>query len=244
MAGTDTGVGKTFIASALVLALKEEGLDVGVMKPLESGTVRFEGALIPRDAFQLKEISGVKDPLELINPYCFEAPLAPAEAARREGVEVDLGRVLEAFRGLSARHEVMVVEGVGGLLVPIAPGVLLPWLIKEMGLKVLIVGRAGLGTINHSLLSLYYCEREGIEVVGYLLNKTTPTPDPSEEENPRWISSFSRVPYLGTFPYMGDLSSLSEGKDFLLPFFREHIDLDPIFSSLGVRRGRTSWRPP
>jgi len=231
--GTDTGVGKTLIASALVLALKEKGVDVGVMKPLESGAVRFEGALIPRDAYQLKEVAGVDDPLERVNPYCFEAPVAPAEAARRERGEIDLKRIEEAFWAMASRHEVMIVEGVGGLLVPVARGVLLPQLIGTMGLPILLVGRAGLGTINHTLLSLYYCKKEGLKVMGYLLNKTSPEVDPSEEDNPRWISSFTDVPYLGTFPYMGELGSITEAKEFLLPFFKEKISLSPVFEALG-----------
>ena len=240
VAGTDTGVGKTLIAAALTLALKEEGVDVGVMKPLESGGLRFEGTLIPRDAYHLKEVSGVDDPLELINPYCFEPPLAPAEAAAREGVEVDLGRVFKAYEELTSRHEVMVVEGVGGLLVPICEGTLLPELIKALGLPVLLVGRTALGTINHTLLSLSCCQREGIEVIGFLLNKVSPDSDPSEESNPSWISRFSRVPYLGTFPYLGELGAITEAKAFLQPLFTEHIDLGRIFDLLGLSRGRTS----
>ena len=238
--GTDTGVGKTVVAAALVLALQEEGLDVGVMKPLESGAVGFEGTLIPQDALYLKEISQVQDPIDRINPYRFEAPLAPAVAAEKEGIRVELERIKEAFRELSSRHQFMVVEGVGGLMVPISDGVLLPELIKEFGLPVLLVGRSSLGTINHTLLSLSLCEREGIEVVGFLLNKVSSLSDPSEGSNPASISSFTSAPYLGTFPFLGEFRDLKSIQPFLLSLMKEHINLPLLFERLGISKGRTS----
>ena len=91
--GTDTGVGKTLIAAGLAVVLQDQGIDVGVMKPLESGAPCFESTPIPRDAFYLKEIAGVQDDLDLINPYRFQAPLAPEVAAEKEGVEIDLQRI-------------------------------------------------------------------------------------------------------------------------------------------------------
>ncbi len=232
--GTDTGVGKTLLSTLLCLLLRERGHDVGVMKPFETGVPRYSGIPVPQDASQLKAASGSDDPLELICPYCFEEPLAPAEAARREGVTVDLRRVHEAFKELSRKHEVMVVEGVGGLLVPIAPGVLLPELIKGFGLEMVLVGRSNLGTINHTLLSLYYCKREQMPVKGYILNRLSPDTDPSEGQNPVWISAFTDVPYLGTLPYLGEVHSLLDRKEVVLPLVKESLRLESLFSFLGL----------
>lgn len=226
VAGTDTGVGKTLFSSLLCLYLRERGIDVGVMKPLETGVPSYNGVRMPQDASQLKACSGTSDPLELICPYCFEEPLAPAEAAKREGVEVDLGKILEAFEGLRRRHQYLVVEGVGGLLVPITSRVLLPELIKAMDLEVVLVGRSGLGTINHTLLSLYYCRKEGIRVKGFVLNRILPQSDPSEEGNSFWIETFSGTPYLGTIPYLGGVASLLDRKDVVLPLVEEGLRLD------------------
>jgi dethiobiotin synthetase len=232
--GTDTEVGKTLIAASLVVALQDRGIDVGVMKPLESGALCFESAPIPRDAFYLKEIAGVQDDLDLINPYCFQAPLAPGVAAEQEGVEVDLQRIKEAYEELKRRHQFMVVEGAGGLLVPIANGTLLPELIKVFDLPLLLVARSSLGTINHALLSLLYCQREGLEVVGIVINKSTPDADPAEASNPRYITQFSTAPLWGSFPYLRDYTGVRGNRDFLAEFFTQHIDMEGLLQKLGL----------
>src|SRR4030042_6978195 len=167
--GTDTEVGKTLIAAGLVATLKERGVDVGVMKPLESGAPSFGSAPIPRDALYLKEIAGVIDDLNLINSYCFQAPLAPGVAAEKEGVEIDLKRIKMQYEELKGRHQFMVVEGAGGLVGPVAEGVLLPELFKLLELPLILVARSSLGTINHILLSLFYCQEEGLEGKGVIM---------------------------------------------------------------------------
>jgi dethiobiotin synthetase len=232
--GTDTGVGKTLIAAGLVAALKDQGIDVGVMKPLESGAPSFGSAPIPRDALYLKEISGVHDDLDLINPYCFQAPLAPGVAAEKEGVEVDLQRVKVQYDELKGSHQFMVVEGAGGLLVPIAQGVLLPVLIKLLGLPLLVVARSSLGTINHTLLSLFYCQQEGLDVVGLIMSKSTPDADPSEASNAHVVAQFSEVPLLGSFPYLRDYAGVKENRAFLAQIFTEHIDMEKLLKGLGL----------
>jgi len=232
--GTDTEVGKTLTAAGLVVTLQDQGIDVGVMKPLESGAPCFESTPIPRDAFYLKEIAGVQDDLDLINPYRFEAPLAPGVAAEKEGVEVDLQRITEAYEELKERHQFMVIEGAGGLLVPIAPGILLPELIKLLGLPLLVVARASLGTINHTLLTLSYCQREGLTAKGLIINKSTPNADPSEGNNPQVITQFSGVPLLGSFPYLRDYAGIKGNRDFLAQIFTQHIDMEGLLKGLDL----------
>jgi dethiobiotin synthetase len=233
--GTDTGVGKTVVSALLCLLLKERGYDVGVMKPIETGVKEVEGVLVPQDALLLKEASGSQDPLEFVVPYYFREPLAPAEAARHEGREIKLYKILEVLKKVSKRHDLMVVEGVGGLLVPLREDTLLPELIKAFGLKVLVVGRSGLGTINHTLLTLYYCERENIPVGGFLLNKINPSLNGSEGTNPYWIERFSGVPYLGTLPFLGEGHSILERKSLLLPLFEASIKVDILLERFDLK---------
>jgi dethiobiotin synthetase len=232
--GTDTDVGKTLIAAGLVVALQDQGIDVGVMKPLESGAPSFESTPIPRDAFYLKEIAGAQDDLDLINPYRFQAPLAPGVAAEKEGVEVDLQRITETYKELKGRHQFMVVEGAGGLLVPIAKGVLWPELVKLLDLPLLVVARASLGTINHTLLTLSYCQQEGLAVKGLIINKLTPDADPSEDNNPQVITHASGVPFFGTFPFLRDYAGIKGNRDFLAQIFTQHIDMEKLVLELGL----------
>jgi dethiobiotin synthetase len=232
--GTDTEVGKTLIAASLVVALQDQGVDVGVMKPLESGAPSFESTPIPKDAFYLKEIAGIQDDLELINPYCFQTPLAPGVAAEQEGVEVDLQQIKGAYEELKGRHAFMVVEGAGGLLVPIAKGTLLPDLIKLLDLPLLVVARSTLGTINHTLLVLSYCQQEGLDVLGLIINKSTPRADPAEDSNPQLIAQFSKAPFLGAFPYLRDCAGVKGNRDFLAQLFTQHIDIKGLIKRLGL----------
>ena len=232
--GTDTEVGKTLIAAGLVAALKEQGIDVGVMKPLESGAPSFGSAPIPRDAVYLREIAGVYDDLDLINPYRFQAPLAPGMAAEKEGVKIDLQRIKVPYDALKDSHQFMVVEGAGGLLVPITQGLLLPDLIKFLDLPLLLVARSSLGTINHTLLTLFYCQQEGLEVKGVIMNKSTADADPSEESNAQVVTQFSGVPVLGSFPYLRDYAGVKGNRVFLAQIFTEHIDMEKLLQGLGL----------
>ena len=232
--GTDTGVGKTLVACGLVAALKERGIDVGVMKPLESGTPCFESAPMPQDALTLKEIAGAGDELEEINPYCFQTPVAPGIAAEQAGIEIDLQRIKKSYDGLKQRHQFMVVEGAGGLLVPIAKGVLLPELIRLLGLPIIVVARSTLGTINHTLLTISYCQQQGLECAGFIISKATQDADPSEASNPQVIAQFSNVPFLGTVPYLRDHARIKGNRAFLAQIFTEHIDIQGLLKQLDL----------
>ncbi|MCM8763347.1 MAG: dethiobiotin synthase, partial [Candidatus Omnitrophica bacterium] len=186
--GTDTGVGKTVVASALALRLKSEGIDVGLFKPFQSAGY---------DAKIFKEIVGVSEPLSLINPYYSCLPLAPYKAFKR----INLRKVVMAYKELASRHDFMIVEGAGGLLVPIKKDYLMSDLILELGLPVLIISRAGLGTINHTLLTASEAKNLGIEVRGIVINgKDIKKSDISVNSNARVIKEFCKVPILGIIP--------------------------------------------
>lgn len=232
--GTDTGVGKTLIAAIIAMFLKDKGVDVGVMKPFETGAKSYGGEMLLEDASALKAAAGVDDPLELICPYCFETPASPAEAARVEGKRIDLKKVKEALEELSKRHDLLIIEGAGGLLVPITERMTFSDLIKELGLEVILIARNCLGTINHTLLSLYHCKREGIKVLGYILNKVNSKRDGTEDTNHMWIGAFTDIPLLGKVPYLGDAKSYFQTKDLLLPFVSDSLDFDLLTRVLGL----------
>ena len=164
--GTDTGIGKTVVSCALVRAMRARGLDVGAMKPVETG-VEAAG---PLDGQALQEAAGGADPLDEVCPQRFALPAAPAIAAEHEGRRVDLGAVRYAFAKLAARHEWMVAEGAGGLLVPVDRGLCMADLARDLKLPLLVVARASLGTINHTLLTLEAAAARGLEVAGVVLS--------------------------------------------------------------------------
>ena len=167
--GTDTGVGKTVVACTLVRRLRAAGRDVGVMKPAETGV----GPDGPKDAIALREAAGVKDTLDEVCPVQLAVPAAPSVAADAEDRVIDVSHLRAGFEMLAARHECMVVEGAGGLLVPIVPGYTMADLANEIGLPLLVVARSALGTINHTLLTLEAAERRGLEVAGVVVSHAT-----------------------------------------------------------------------
>ena len=191
--GTDTDCGKTIVTAALAAFLKEQGVAVGVMKPFESAS---------EDSVFLKKIAGSTDPLSQINPYHFDEPLAPGVAAERHGIEVSFEKVEEIFHNLKKRHDILLLEGAGGLLVPLAQEAThLEW-IDRLNIPVLVVARLGLGTINHTLLTLNVLEHQAIAVKGVLLNEITPKKSIAEETNPEVLRDFYRVPLWGVFPHL------------------------------------------
>ena len=171
--GTDTGVGKTFLAARIARLLHDRRLDVGVMKPAETGCIVRQGELVPADARQLLAASGASDPLHLVNPYRFREPLAPMVAAEREGRRIVPNRILSAYRRLLARHDFLLVEGAGGLLVPLSRTFSYLDLVQAMAIPVLIVARPDLGTINHTVLTVMALHSRDIPVAGIVLNHQT-----------------------------------------------------------------------
>lgn len=167
--GTDTGVGKTVVAAALARCLTQRGINVGVMKPVETGCVSEHGCL--SDAARLCTAAGALDSIDTVSPYRLTAPLAPLAAARLSGVTIDLDRIRAAFKRLSSAHTFVVVEGVGGVLVPITDDLDLRDVIVGLGLPAVVVGRAALGGINHALLTIEALQRRQIEIVGVVLNQ-------------------------------------------------------------------------
>ncbi|MFQ5658166.1 MAG: dethiobiotin synthase [Candidatus Methylomirabilales bacterium] len=202
IAGTDTGVGKTFVAGALATLLRARGIDVGVMKPAETGCPRRDGRLLPQDAIYLKERAASADPLDEICPYPLEMPAAPAVAADAAGIAIDLDRIAKGYRHLAVRHQLTLVEGAGGLLVPLTDTADYTHLIQKLHIPVLVVARASLGTINHTLLTWHWASHLKLPILGVVVNSPTGPPGPSEEANLKALAERLPTPLLGRVPYL------------------------------------------
>ncbi len=200
--GTDTGVGKTAVAGGLAAGLRARGLNAGVMKPVQTGVPRAERDAGGGDGGFLLRAAGLADPFALVTPVCLEAPLAPLVAAQLEGTVVDLA-ILDAARDqLRARRDFLVVEGAGGLAVPVAEGVLMADLARRWNLPLLVVARPGLGTINHTVLTVEFARARGLSVAGVVINGFPPDGGgEAERTNPAVITGLTGLPVLGIIPF-------------------------------------------
>lgn len=201
--GTDTGVGKTTVAAAIIRGLRARGIEAFGMKPIETGCARAGNLVKPSDGAFLKEAAGMDDSLEDITPYCFEAPAAPYLASEIEEKPIESDVIIEKFSRLSKKYSTGIVEGVGGLLVPLRRDYFVADLIKDLDLPVIVVSRPALGTLNHTLLTVNYAMKEAIRVSGIIINFSSP-PDGtiSEKAAHRMLEALSPAPVLGVFPYL------------------------------------------
>ncbi|MFA5839525.1 MAG: dethiobiotin synthase [Candidatus Margulisiibacteriota bacterium] len=182
---TDTGVGKTYITTLLAHTLQSLGVDVGVMKPFSAGPTAES------DAVYLKAKLKLKDSLRQINPVSVKPPLAPYAANKKLKVK----KVFKAYKQLEAKHDLVIVEGIGGALVPLTKNYFVADLIKDLKIPAIIVARAGLGTINHTLLTIEALKQRKIAIMGFILNGYTGK-ELSEKSNSRIIYKLTGVPIL------------------------------------------------
>ncbi|MFL5348084.1 MAG: dethiobiotin synthase [Hyalangium sp.] len=197
--GTDTGVGKTQASCALLSLLADEGLRPQGFKPYESGCKPLSA---PADTLAMRAAARSELPVDVLCPHRFRAPLAPGVAARRLGKEPDWNTTLAAWERL--RHGPVVVEGAGGLFVPIDSRRDIIDLIAALQLPVLLVARAGLGTLNHTALSLRALAERGLTVRAVLLSRSTPARDPSERDNRLLLEERHGLRVLGPVPFLRD----------------------------------------
>jgi len=195
---TDTGVGKTVTTLCLATVLQAQGYDVGVMKPVQCAG---------RDAQFLKKALGLKDNLKWINPFYAPEPLSPHLAFRRASMKFDKGRVQDCLKKLCARHDIVFIEGAGGVMVPLTNRYYNADLIADLKAQVVIVARLGIGTINHTLLTINELKRRGLAICGLIFCQTKPgIKNLPQTTNPIEIEKLSGVRVLGIIPYLKPLN--------------------------------------
>jgi len=193
--GTDTGVGKTVITAALAWSLSRAGRSVAVMKPIQTGT-SLPGIT---DMEFVETVLGTKYDPEDACIYRLSEPLSPLAASEISGTGIDTGKFTDAYRRLRSAHDVVIVEGAGGLLVPIKEDYLMSDLASDLGLPLLIVARPGLGTLNHTSLTVEAARKRGIEVLGIVINRFPASPGLAERTNPEQIARMTGAPVVGVF---------------------------------------------
>ncbi len=204
---TDTEVGKTVITCAIAALLRRAGLTVGVSKPLASGCRRDREGLVSEDAEALAHFADCRQPLDVIHPLRYVAPLAPAVAAELTGEAPDWSLLADRLERLDAASDAMLIEGIGGLLVPIDPAdaqrTVLD-LIVALGYPVVVVTRANLGTLNHTAMTVRLLREAGCKVAGLVVNGYPADPSTQSDEsvatNRQWLAKMTRVPVLATVP--------------------------------------------
>ncbi len=226
--GTDTGVGKTVVGAGLALCLRDRGIKVGVMKPVATGCLSSNERLLSPDAIYLFEAAENEYPL-LSSPVRFRNPLAPHVASQIEKKPVDLKKIFWAYREICEIYDFIIVEGIGGLLVPFTNNYFVADLVKEFKLPVIIVARAGLGTINHTLLTVQAARSRGLDIKGIILNGMPQVNfSMAEITNPRIIQDLTDLPILGVIPKLPDVDVERLMFGSLKKTFAEKVNLDTI----------------
>ncbi len=194
--GTDFGVGKTVVAAGLAMLWRRQGRRVGVFKPIATGCVRrVRLGLIARDAECLAYCAGTDLPLDVINPIHYRHPVVPTAAADHARTPIDFDALWRAYDQICHTSEVVIVEGVGGLLVPIERDRTVADLAGEFGFPLLIVGRSGLGTVNHTLLTIEAARARDLPIAGVVLNNyNADSPSLAEETNPAALAHCAKIP--------------------------------------------------
>jgi dethiobiotin synthetase len=216
--GTDTGIGKTLFTCALAGLLRNSGINVGVMKPFATGTgqkSKFQSA----DVELLVRHSGVSDLESLINPYFFPIPTSPYQAAKKLGKTIDIDLVLASFEKLQSIHDMVLVEGIGGILTPILKDYFVADLIKDLNLDTVVVSSTKMGSVNHTLLTMNLCAKYGIRVTGIILNDVGVDGYDIQELEDNLVS-LSGIDVLYKIPHMQDdnienVTQVLQKNDFL-----------------------------
>lgn len=230
--GTDTEIGKTIVSAGLALALKNRGIDVGVMKPAATDCPGRKGRRVSEDVEYLLGACASDDERDVVCPYMFREPLAPEVAADIEKEQIDIRKITGAFKKLAAKHEVLIVEGAGGLFVPIKKRFFMIDLIAKLCAPMILVARPGLGTINHTLLSCEAARARNLDLLGIIINNYPKNPSIAEKTNPDMIQKYSRTTLLGVMPYLPGVSVKKKKYAGLLKSVEENVEVDKLINRL------------
>jgi dethiobiotin synthetase len=227
--GTDTGVGKTFVGCGLAAALTARGNRVGVLKPAETGCALRDGELYPEDALRLAAFARSPLSIEQLCPYRFALPVAPSIAAEIEGTVIEKERILALFRQTSAQCDIMLVEGAGGLLVPLHGRYTFADLARELDVPVLVVVGSKLGALNHTLLTLSCAQAMSLRVAGYIVNHPLASADIATQTNVRSLAGLTDVLCRGVVPFTPVSGEIEQDRTRLTTLFSTAVDLDGLF---------------
>jgi dethiobiotin synthetase len=221
--GTDTGIGKTVIAGAIARQLRLAGKRVAVCKPCGSGCVHRREGLVSEDAEFLAHCAGSPHPLHIVCPQRYAEPLAPAVAGQRAGQPLDWAEVQRCIDEMSTGSEVMIIEGVGGIMVPMDEKHTMLDVASWLNVPAVVVARAGLGTINHTLLTVNALRARGVRVAGVVINNyPAENPGVAEETNPKAIEKWGKVPVLCIVPRLTEKITIFVPPDIAAPI--ESVD--------------------
>jgi dethiobiotin synthetase len=198
--GTDTGVGKTLACCALLYGFAALGKSVIGMKPVAAGAIHGADGLVNDDVALLRAASSLEAPLELVNPYCFEPPIAPHLAAEQAGAAIDLATIANAYQQLAAIADIVIVEGVGGFCVPLNHSEDSADLAQRLGLPVILVIGLRLGCLNHALLTAQAIRAKGLQLAGWIANCIDPALA-AADENVAALAERLAAPLLGEFKF-------------------------------------------
>jgi dethiobiotin synthetase len=202
LTGTDTDIGKTTIATSMASLLRKKGVDVGVMKPFATGDRVYSSKYKSKDSALLARAAQVKDPDEEINPFFYSIPTAPFTAAKmqseKEPIVEDAVRI---YRQLAAKHDFMIVEGIGGIMVPLTKKQYVAHFAKLLDLPIMIVAGCKLGTINHTLLTVKVCDDFGLNVLGIIINGLPVKASLLKRQTIETISELSKLKILSVVPF-------------------------------------------
>ena len=218
--GTDTDVGKTYIAAGLAVAFRKMGIDVGVMKPFAAGRAEKKGYK-SEDIVILSRAAKACDPEKLVNPQFFKIPASPYTAWKTLKTKPKVSTILSSFKKLTKLHDMILVEGMGGIMTPILKNYYITNLIKEMKIPAVIVTRSKIGTVNHTIMTCKMCEKYKIPVKGIIINNFDegyPIP-----ELKRDLQNLTGIKVLGSIPFIKNKSDAS-----LYRIFKKNIDLKSL----------------
>ena len=197
--GTDTNVGKTCITAGIVSYLSKMNVDVGVMKPFASGYKATVNS-VSDDVKILMKYSRVNDPIDLVNPYFFEIPTSPYDACKQLNLEIDLSRVIDSYKQLVSIHDVVVVEGIGGIMTPISKNYFVSDLISDLQMNTIIVTGSKVGTVNHLMLTYQHAKEKNLCLNGFVINQNVSDGYESSNLKQQIIDLTGKTVY-GTIPY-------------------------------------------
>jgi dethiobiotin synthetase len=211
--GTNTGVGKTAVAAGLAWALRKRKVNVGVMKPFATANRVFSKKYRSRDTATLANAAGVNDSDSDLNPFFYSlaaSPLVASQLKREPPVSIEMA--LQALQNLAKKRDFMIVEGIGGILVPLTENESVADFAKWTGLPVIIVSTPMLGTLNHTLLTVMACKEFGINIRGIIVNKMPKKPSTVEQKAPEVIERLTGIRVLGTLPFSKGANHSAVGK--------------------------------